>query len=181
MTFAEREGIWDIAYFVRKKLNLTTPVTLDALVDAVEKLGGFCNRVEDQHGLQYDAVIRTKNIKSGKKFCIEYAGWKAEKRILFSIAHELGHLFLHCLGEDGSIKEEIHYRDLDTSKKELEANEFAAAMLMPTNEFLEVCDQNTEYSAAIQQNIINMDKVAEHFGVSVQAASVRRQILELGR
>ena len=51
---------------------------------------------------------------------------KPESRILFSIAHELGHLILHLLKPDGSIQEcTTLHRGAQSTRKELEANEFA--------------------------------------------------------
>jgi len=52
------------------------------------------------------------------------------ERIRFTIAHELGHLLQHAV--DGK---NAHYRDVGfgptPDKKEVEANEFAASLLMP--------------------------------------------------
>lgn len=56
---------------------------------------------------------------------------ESASRINFDIAHELGHILLHEWSED----EEILSRE-DFKAKEKEANEFAAAFLLPQSSFL---------------------------------------------
>lgn len=79
----------------------------------------------------------------------------------FTIAHELGHYFLHA--EQGATPI-IAYRRGST-RIEWEANWFAAALLMPRKQFREAC---REYP---------LERVASMFGVSQPAANVRKQSL----
>ena len=97
----------------------------------------------------------------------------------FTIAHELGHYILHkdLLDKENELvsyiksKENgkdypILARGLEYNKRETEANNFAAKILMPKNEFLKKCEE-----------FQTIEEVAEYFGVSVVAASIRANVL----
>lgn len=184
MTHIERCGIWDLADYVRGMMDLGTPLTVDSLKDAVQRVGGECV-AKDLDELQddFDAYIVTENENDSvcdKKFQIVYASWKASTRILFSIAHELGHLFLHLLDDHGNVLSQAKlHRNLQSSKMELEANEFAAALLMPTEKFIDICSENTSHDEKTGRRIVNVIEVARYFNVSTQAATVRGKILQL--
>lgn len=99
----------------------------------------------------------------------------------FSIAHELGHLFIHMkylidmdawnqLAEHTS-----HARNINApySVKESEANEFAAAFLMPKDRFIEYAEQTSDSSG------YRLDLIASNFNVSMESAKIRGKILGL--
>ncbi|MCL2822837.1 MAG: ImmA/IrrE family metallo-endopeptidase [Polyangiaceae bacterium] len=96
----------------------------------------------------------------------------------FSIAHELGHLFLHmgyCIddqkwdaidpGRDGPMLR-FGYSD-----QEYEAHEFGAALLMPRDAF------RVEVARHQKDGALDLKPIAERFGVSVEAARRRGQWL----
>lgn len=94
------------------------------------------------------------------------------ERNRFTIAHELGHLFLHF----PKIKKEtpgasmvatryVDPKDSQQQRAEWEANWFAAAFLMPEADFKK------------QYNTPDKASVARHFGVSQNAVSVRAETL----
>lgn len=98
----------------------------------------------------------------------------------FTIAHELGHYLLHK-------QEQVHvdndftvvYRDSKSSTgedlHEIEANQFAAELLMP-----EKCVE--QYLAENKIKVITETTIAEmadFFGVSLQAMSIRLSVLGL--
>lgn len=104
---------------------------------------------------------------------------KPRKRRYFTLAHELGHFFLHenkIRGEEIIIDSEdalgdsnILFRPDDTSsmsaewrEMEREANNFAASLLMPET-FVE----------KVWNTLKDVDGCAEVFGVSVVAMSIR--------
>jgi len=83
----------------------------------------------------------------------------------FTIAHELGHYFLHSGQGETPI---IAHREGST-RIEWEANWFAAALLMPKAEF-----------ASEFQRLNDVGRIARQFGVSKAAAEVRKNALALG-
>lgn len=84
----------------------------------------------------------------------------------FTIAHELGHYFLHR--DHGDFEDKALFRkEMQVDRREYEANSFAARLLMPTKEFNEV-------STRVNDDI---DKIAKLFGVSTMAAKFRSQAI----
>ena len=84
----------------------------------------------------------------------------------FTIAHELGHLFLHTGDPWGSrhIRIGRYYgKTAEAVRLEQQANRFAAALLMPRDEFVQIA-QRTDQDLQI---------LAGRFGVSVPAAQAR--------
>lgn len=98
-----------------------------------------------------------------------------EERKRFSIAHELGHLFLHMdFLDDSKWKENcqsginFNRSEASDSRKEIEANTFAAALLMPNNLFRSIVEQYTN-----SDGVCDINKVANKFKVSKQSAYYR--------
>lgn len=136
----------------------------------VEKLGG---RIEESFNIDNlsDGSIR----KQDDGFVICVSPFQSRERKKFTIAHELGHLFLHMgyrINSNfwDSQENATYYRSGD-SLKEYQANEFAAALLMPKKNYKEIMDKNTI------GNRVETSKVASYFGVSVSAASNRGKFL----
>lgn len=93
----------------------------------------------------------------------------------FTIAHELGHVFLHLRDTDGDfIDHDVNlYRRNNTDHiekqfLEAEANKFAAALLMPRRFVSEEWEQT-----------FSVDEMAEKFGVSASSMGFRLQNLGL--
>ena len=84
----------------------------------------------------------------------------------FTVAHELGHFQLHR--DDDKFKKGIvetvsfMHRDGTQSKEELQANEFAGCLLMPTEEVQKK-----------RQEGLSVDDLAKYFGVSISAMTYR--------
>ena len=114
-------------------------------------------------------------IKEDKPY-IRYNGSENDCRINFTIAHELGHFFLH---KDIPLfidkNERIMFRDAASTTgeimKEREANAFAAALLMP-KPFIE-----SELQKLVIKNDVTAD-LADIFNVSTQAMSFRLSNLD---
>ena len=92
----------------------------------------------------------------------------------FTVAHELGHYLLHqdILKKEGKILERSVKKtptEIDGVKREREANEFAAELLMPEKHFIE---RYREFQYAV------LEQLSEYFAVSV--AAVRVRLLNLG-
>jgi Zn-dependent peptidase ImmA (M78 family) len=96
----------------------------------------------------------------------------------FTIAHELGHYILHD-SEGLHLDEAFKFRDrvssLAIDPQEIDANRFAAELLMPEDEVLAmVGNGNLDFNddEAVR-------RVARHFGVSQQALTIRLTALRL--
>lgn len=90
------------------------------------------------------------------------------ERQRFTIAHEIGHIVLKHQISGSSVD---YRRTLDgnsTSSKEIEANKFAAELLMPAEDFLRAFF-----------NALTDDQLAEKFGVSKSAVQVRKSFLKI--
>jgi Zn-dependent peptidase ImmA (M78 family) len=72
----------------------------------------------------------------------------------------------------GTYRDSVYYR-YGYSLEESEANEFAAAFLMPRAEFIEVTQNN------LLDGVYQIEKIAEHFDVSLESAVYRGRWLRL--
>ena len=94
----------------------------------------------------------------------------------FSIAHELGHHFLHLLHDGDFVDTELDLfrdiedpdRDTPSKRAEVQANQFAAALLMP-EELIRTEWQQTK----------NVANLARRFNVSEEAMGIRLSRLGL--
>ena len=174
MNEIKKTAINNLANRLINILNLNVPIKIEKIP---EILGGKIHYVDGAIEGKMEAMIK----KDGEdSFTILIDKTKSELRQRFSIAHELGHLFLHMgyiinpkLWEEVvDYKDSVYYR-FGYSKEELEANEFAGAFLMPESEFIHIAQQN------LNQGYYNIAKIAEHFNVSIKAAKVRGNQLRL--
>ena len=147
--------------------NIETPIK--DMKKVVEKMGGTLEE-DDSLGSFSDGIIK-KEEKGQSKFTICVPKNQSEQRKNFTIAHELGHLFIHMgyqLDEDLWNKSDgISFNRKGNSEPELEANEFAAAFLMPEEQYEKAMNENSE------NDTVFIGKVAEYFNVSSDAASYR--------
>lgn len=184
MNLTRRQSIWYIADHVRSILKLSTPPFNPE--ELINRLGGNIKYLsledaeKEGYNANFEAALQTSSTSNDDPDSVEFtvivADWKNKQRIRFSIAHEIGHLVLHLLVPGGKIKpSQITYRNLQSSEEELEANEFAAAFLMPTDLFKESCQHN----AVSHNGKINIEEIAKVFDVSSSAATVRGSILSL--
>jgi Zn-dependent peptidase ImmA (M78 family) len=114
--------------------------------------------------------------------------YHSETRRRFSVAHEIGHALLHLTGYAPSTSEaavsrplEVLFRDglagEGTDRKEIEANTFAANLLMPAQQVTEAFRNRLKESPKTKtDNLIK--ELASYFGVSVQA--MRYRLVNLG-
>lgn len=170
---SKRESIEKLAEIVRDALEVDIPIEIEKVP---KKLGGklrYVERVEDHN---VEAMIK----KVDDTFEIQIRQDVYHLRNRFSIAHELGHLFMHM----GYIIDEELWKDTDDYKdsvyyryghtvEEHEANEFAAAFLMPKDIFIEIAEKHYEGGT------YNLQPIADFFKVSIEAARVRGRRLGL--
>lgn len=172
MENSKKEYINDITRVIRETFKLETPIDLKLLV---EQLGGKLFETTD-----IVDNMEAKIEKLGSSFEITIDQDKNEKRKRFSIAHELGHLFLHMgyLVNPEKWNNTIEYVDsvyyrYGYNIEEFEANEFAACLLMPLEEFVDISQKN------FKDGFYNIEEIANFFDVSTQAVSNRGKFLGL--
>lgn len=111
-----------------------------------------------------DSREETLRVSSENDFVIFLPYSSSAARDNFTIAHELGHYFLHT---DFDNDEVLHHTRRGSNRREWEANWFAAELLMPEEDF--------------RNEAINFDNdeilLARRFGVSPAAANVRMSAL----
>lgn len=128
----------------------------------LEKLGGE---------IVVDDRAESLEVRQQGDFTVIIPTHTSRLRDRFTIAHELGHYFLHYrapeqhrVGERAST-----FTRLGRNVAETQANVFASNLLMPADHFKTVFDRSDH----------DMAMVARHFGVSVPAARVRAEYLGL--
>lgn len=123
----------------------------------VEELGGTINYLDiDNWFATEDGSIE---VRSKGDFTINLSSFIGEMRNRFTIAHELGHYYLHS--KEGEIPGKA--KRFGRDPLETEAHRFAAAFLMPENEFRSIYKE-------FQGRVVSL---ASHFLVSVSAVEVR--------
>lgn len=142
------------------------PVNLDALAD---KLGVSIHRVP------MDDRVSGFIERQGNKWVIGVNSRHHENRQRFTIAHELGHFAYHRPLLDAGTNDTRAYRtDPETRlfnakiqrRQEIEANRFAAALLMPR-------DRLSEWMDTIRGVNDPVERLARAFRVSPHAMKIR--------
>ncbi|MGJ4787756.1 ImmA/IrrE family metallo-endopeptidase [Leptospira koniambonensis] len=165
MDARKRQTIQELADFLRSLLKLQSPIDLKALIAS---FGGEYK--EEDLPPHFDGKIEKKD----NSFLITVNSGKPDLRKNFTIAHEIGHLFIHMgyiLNPDlwsrvDNYEDSVYYRSGYT-EEELEANQFAAALLMPEEEFLREVRKNTHAGAC------SISPISEYFKVSDEAVVTR--------
>lgn len=153
---------------IRKKFNANElPIDLNALAEKAGIQIKYGNFEAEMSGFAYQ--------KASTKY-IGVNATESDVRQRFTIAHELGHIFMHrqdSINYDPSV-ELIHFRDglsaTGASKKEREANAFAADLLMPE----EAVRKEIQMMKGIDlHDTVAVGRLADKFGVSHAAITVR--------
>ncbi len=93
---------------------------------------------------------------------------ESPQRQRFTLAHEIGHAMLHKGESIIDYRATMDSPDPD-NQKETQANQFAAHLLMPENDFVHVWRTRAG----------DVKRIAAYFGVSEPAASIRLKTLKL--
>lgn len=148
--------------------------------------------VANRRGIRVESVALGEDVSGllvlhGDNATIGYNEDHAPVRQRFTIAHELGHRFLHAeeahesgLFIDKTPRAEFrrdNMSSMGTRSQEVEANRFAAALLMPE---LLLKSAAAEFGGAIDEGDDDvLQELASRFEVSVQAMSLRLATLNL--
>ena len=153
------------AKIVKDALNLNSPINLNYLINTINLLGGNFTIIEknNEYVESYTTFYKKDNEIKFEIICKN----SSEKRLIFLILHELGHLFLNMVSSD-EIKEKNEYNSKYLNKyDDWAANQFAAEILMPKKEFIDYCYKTCN------NNIVNIKNVANYFNVNKQAVKIR--------
>lgn len=170
MDIVTREYINKVADAVRSYYSISTPI--EDMVEVVTRIGG---RIEEK--LNFDSYYDGTIIKDGMdSFCIAISPIQNAQRKNFTIAHELGHLFLHMGYKTNQYvwnnQDQKVYRRFGMSEQEYQANEFAAALLMPKDDY-----KNEVSKLWNSEKKIDIGLIASKFNVSISAAFNRGRFL----
>jgi len=130
--------------------------------ELLRKLGG---------DIEIDDRAESLDVRENGDFTVFLPTHTSRLRDRFTIAHELGHYFLHFRAPDQNLIGErtSTFTRLGRNIPETQANVFASNLLMPAAQF------KAMYSR-LEEDLVS---VAEHFEVSYPAAKVRAEFLGL--
>jgi Zn-dependent peptidase ImmA (M78 family) len=161
-----KKAVSDLAEKIAEQVEFNPSVDLESLVS---RLGGQIHYKDiwDLHSSESGSI----EINSETNFHITLASHTSKARDRFTIAHELGHYFLHYRYPKLQGEEIIRLRAARSGNDlaEIEANWFAASFLMPEAPFRE----------AYQHANGDLEQLSQQFAVSMSAASVRVKSLRL--
>lgn len=150
-----------LAQKVLKKYDLVPPYDIMKLVEKKATIAF--------HTFPFKADGVTVDIKSDKpRIYINNAFGISQRRQKFTIAHELGHIFLpwHKGTIASDINEYSFSRHIMYREMEAEANRFASELLMPSNWINSVLEQNIPFKARVEE-------ILQDAGVSLEAALIK--------
>lgn len=125
-----------------------------------EKLGG---KIE-----YLDNGLESMEVRKKKDFTIYIPQFTHPRRDRFTIAHEIGHYLLHYpWGESDKEELKVKFWRHNGNLLEYQANRFAAAILMPKEEFKDI------------YNNMDLGEISEYFNTSKAAVEVRAKVLGL--
>ncbi|MFA4833965.1 MAG: ImmA/IrrE family metallo-endopeptidase [Patescibacteria group bacterium] len=151
-----------------KKYKFNIPIELD---DVEKKLNLKIEPIEFEDSI---SGLVKMNGKDGKPV-IAVNSLHNEHRQRFTVAHELGHLFLHAVYSLHVDPENIYYRDKESSQatkiKEMQANSFAAELLMPADKIKEDIKSYLGDHKSGPEKIIK--EMSKFYNVSTEAMTIR--------
>lgn len=160
-TYATKKNIQDFAEDLAKKLDFTPGKDITELLGILDIKIEYENPLLEIGDRIDGSMIINKKRKSIK---IKLSNLSSTLRNNFTIAHELGHLFLHSKKIDSN---KISFTRYGSNRLEWEANWFAGSFLMPKQIFQEKLKEFNE----------NTFELAHYFNVSESAIKVRKKSL----
>lgn len=102
----------------------------------------------------------------GSRWVINVNALHHVRRQRFTIAHELAHYFLHRNSQE-NYEDLYFHRGKNYTQHELEADNFAGALLMPKEQLINFVNSTSN----------KLDDIAEHFGTSSIAVKKRADVI----
>lgn len=164
----------DAAQKILENLNGETPVNIVGLANL---MGFKIFEIKELINQSSGAIVINTGLfeKYGSSKCIFLNKFINSGKKRFVIAHEIGHYLLEF-----NPKEDIHYQSFYNKKaegeKEKNADEFAAELLMPSEEFILKYDNLKNKNTDLYKI---REILMEHFNVSMK--SIEKRIHEVGR
>ncbi|WP_233422850.1 ImmA/IrrE family metallo-endopeptidase [Vibrio metoecus] len=149
----------ELIKFAQDKGIKTTPLDVPELTRAL----GIKMRFEPMDGEESGSLEKDK--ESGDWIMVVNSLHHFNRQ-RFTIAHEIGHYIKHSMHSD-SFQDKTFFRNGETNRLEIEANQFAAELLMPA-------DAYHSYVENISQSV---EDIAEYFQVSSMAVRIRAKQL----
>jgi len=165
LKLSQKKSIQKKADYIREKFGFK----YDFQIDLESLLNSMGYNYREQ---ELDSISGLSFVKNGEAFVVVNQSETYLKRRRFTIAHELGHLELHH-NRPISVSENsgILMRDMNSSigedLKEIEANYFAACLLMPS----ELISSELKNHSYIDEDVIV--ELARKFNVSSLAMTIR--------
>ena len=158
-----------------------SPLSNRAIAEYAERVGEAHNAYSDEGRLALDSLVErlggrietsrefiapeALTVYGKGQFTVHLPPLTSDRRDRFTVAHELGHYFLHYLHAGQA--EPMTFGRGARNRAETQANVFASSLLMPAAQF----------RAAIQRYGADWWRIGDVFGVSPSAAEVRAQVL----
>ena len=127
----------------------------------------YIKAIQGQNLPYFEGALYKKQKNNESHWLMMYNDQVKLERINFTLAHEFGHYLLH---RDEKVKFECSDKDLlnfyDYTQREIEANNFASQLLMPTHDFRKQINDN-------EFNFELMDHCTNRYQVSLSAAMLK--------
>ncbi|MDX1719295.1 MAG: ImmA/IrrE family metallo-endopeptidase [Salegentibacter mishustinae] len=150
------ESLIDLA---SKKGLETNPVNVSELASALGIIVRYEPMIDEDSG----SLIKEK--KTGS-WVMTVNSLHHPHRQRFTIAHEIAHRIRHAANSD-VFEDKTFFRNGDRNWMETEANQFAAALLMPEKQFTDFIEKRSS----------TVEDIAMHFQVSSMAVRIRAKVL----
>ena len=162
-------------------LEYKISIPIEDMSKVVNRIGGRVEYINNANHLINGTIRKEKD-----SFVIYVESYKNCQQQNFSIAHDLGHVFIH-MGYKIDSKLWSKYKDGEYFAPTLwdqvnTANKFAYSLLMPRKYYKEYIKsyiecRETSGHPEIYNTHLNVKSVAVHFGVSISAAHERGKLL----
>lgn len=164
-----------VRYAAAKKLarNLLAKGDVSAAPVPVEKLAALANAEIRFRAMADELGSGSVQWQPDGRAIIGVNASHSQSRQRFTIAHELGHLSLHGDAEYHFDQKILYRNDVSsraTDEAEIEANQFAAELLMPEPLLSKDVD-------GLELDDVEIEQLARKYQVSVQAMTIRLTVL----
>ncbi|MTI80446.1 MAG: ImmA/IrrE family metallo-endopeptidase [Firmicutes bacterium] len=142
------------------------------IFEAAEKIGYRVIR----YPIGIDAFLGFALIKDSERIIFSNSSLILSREI-FSIAHEIGHQKLHLSEQGLTMIKDVDFSDRDVS--EIEANYFAACLLMPREKVAKFIRHELKNKSIGKWSGLNIARIQTAFNVSYDMALIRLKALDI--